>query len=569
MTFDPQEFPTYPAGDFFAMMDAETAPKVGVAVPPKRPPKSYQEAGGCDNYFTSLAGTMRARGFGYEAILAALNAENDALEDPMGAGRVQKIAASIAKKPAGVSAKRYRLTDAGNAERFADMAEGLLKFCPQRSRWYYWNGAVWSEDLAGTRAMAHAIKVARAIGASAEDEQEEDARKGLRVWANKSEDAKRLNAMISVAKAFDNVRISLADFDADPWLLNVANGILDLRNGQLVPHNPANLCAKITKAPFVPGARSETFDKYLAWATDNREDMAGFLQRAFGYSLTGDTSGQCLFMVIGEGGSGKTTLIELLNDLLGDYADTVMPETLLEKRNDGGVRNDLAALMGQRLVGVSEIKKDKTLDAGVVKSLSGSDSISARFLYGEPFTFKPIAKLWLAANTAPRVDVQDSGMWRRIIRIPFNNVVPEAKRNADLPAQLAHPDCLAAVLAWAVQGCLDWQSRGKGKAGLAEPDCIRTETAAYREALNPLNNFVTDCCRVGAGLVCQDSDLRAAYGQFCRRAAVKPVGAVPFKSLIERFGAKYATESGEGHTQRRMWSGITLTEPVTQHVERM
>jgi putative DNA primase/helicase len=518
--------------------------------PKKVPPKSPEAAGGRNNYLTSVAGSLRNRGLDPDAVEAALLAINAQLEDPLGDDEVRTIARSSRKFK--TPDRVYNHTDTGNAERFAD-ASPDLKYCPQRDKWYWWDGRTWNEDEKGTRATQRAISLARSLYEDAAEIPDADLKKATKAWARKSESAARLASTVQVARSMDSVRVGLTDFDADPWILNVQNGMLDLRTGQLLPHDPARLCTKMARAPFVEGARSAVFDAYLEHATEGNTELAGFLQRALGYSLTGDTSGQCLFMVIGVGGTGKTTLIEALKDLLGTYASTARAETLLERRNDEGPRNDLAAMNGMRLIGVSEIKKGKTLDHGVIKSLAGSDKISARFLYGEPFEFRPIAKLWLAANDAPRVDVEDTGMWRRIIRVPFNRVVPEAQRDADLPAKLGQADTLSAILAWALQGCLDWQARGKGKAGLAEPACIRQATADYRKDLNPLNDFVSDSCIVDPTAWVSGHDLRSAYARWCRESGFRAVGSNAFHSLLVASG--FLSESRDG---ARAYVGLRL-----------
>lgn len=543
------ERPRYEYAEIRAFVDNDAG---GGLAPKKAPPKSPAQAGGRNNYLTSVAGSLKNRGLDEDALEAALQAINAQLDDPLGDDEVRDIARSSRRFKS--ASKVYHYTDAGNAERFADTSPDL-KYCAERDRWYWWDGRVWVEDQKGTMATRRAIELAREIAEEAAKMADGELKVAMKGWGRKCEGAARIAACVQLARSMDSVRVGINEFDADPWILNLPNGILDLRTGHLGPHDPTKLCTKMAKAPFVAGARSKVFDEYLARSTEGNAEVAGFLQRALGYSLTGDTGGQCLFMVIGVGGTGKTTLIEVLKELLGSYASTTRAETLLERRNDDGPRNDLAALYGMRLVGVSEIKKGKALDPGVIKSLAGSDTISARFLYGEPFQFRPIAKLWLAANDAPRVDVEDTGMWRRIIRIPFNRVIPEAERDPDLPVKLAHPDCLAAVLAWAVQGCLDWQARGKGKAGLAEPASIRQATADYRKDLNPLNDFVADVATIDPTHWTPAHELRVAYARWCRSAGIRAVGAKVFGDLLVSAG--FAAETKDGV---RGYAGIRVDQ---------
>lgn len=540
----------YDAADLFAAVREDHDVGDFGPAPKKTAPTSPEAAGGRNNYLTHIAGKLRTSGYVDEGLETALLGANAGLEQPLDESEVREIARHVSKY---TREKTYNLTDAGNGERFAETSAGDLRYVPQVDKWYSWSGKLWEEDRKGGKAMQRAINVARGIYADAEKTKDDDIAKRLKSWARESEDVRQLEAMIKIARSLDGLRCPITAFDADPWALNTPGGILDLRAGTIRAHDPQSLCSKMTNGSYDPEARSEVFDRYLADATEGDEEMAGFLARAMGYSLTGDVGAQSLFMVIGAAGSGKTTLIELLNHLLGDYATVVRPETLLTKKNDEGPRNDLAAINGRRLVAVSEIEKGKTFASAVVKSLAGSDTICARYLYGEPFTFKPVCKIWLSANDAPAVSVNDDGMWRRIIRIPFNNVIPEAKRDPTLPGKLASPECMSAIMAWAVRGCLDWQARGGGQRGLALPAKIREAIAEYRQEVNPLNDFLFECCEAVEGVETSQKDLRDAYQAWCRANMGRPMAPLPFVMNMKGRGFVYNSDS-------RTFAGVRLRQ---------
>lgn len=523
----------------------------------KEPPRSWQEAGGCDNFFTSLAGTMRARGMGEDGILAALLAENDALEEPMPRSRIERIARSVARYEPKGSVPAFKATDAGNAERFA-YHNPDLRYCTDKEAWLAWDGVRWAEDVGGLVAHHRAVLTVRKIDADTASCENADIRTAMRAWANKSESSERIGAMVKMAKALPGVGATVGEFDRDPWALNVENGILDLRRGELRPHDRVAMCSKLAPVRFVSGARSAVLEKYLEAATGGDAEFIGFLQRALGYSLTGDVGAESLFLILGPGGSGKTTLLEAFKDLMGDYSLTTAARTLMEKRSEGGHTSDVARMHGRRIICTSEIPKGKRLDAALVKSLTGGERIVARNIYAADAEFQPTGKYWLAANDAPGVSDDDSGMWRRIIRVPFTRVIPEAERDPAIKATLrTDPDARSALLSWALQGCLDWQARGGGRQGLAVPEVVSKATQDYRNDQNPLRDFIDECCDLTNG-VAAVSEMRRAYADFCRTAGEKPLPPHEFNSRLEALGCARTVTKDSKQNSFKAWSGIVL-----------
>ena len=385
------------------------------------------------------------------------------------------------------------LTDLGNGRRLVAQHGTDLRYCGPLGGWFWWDGRRWARDENG-QAMrwakdtaltlydeaAQALQAAQAaivrlrdagdsLGPEKLQEEQERMGEAMRkakqrlAWAIQSQAKARLDAMIALAESESPVVAAPGDFDADPWLFNVENGVLDLRTGTLRPHARADLITKLAPVRFDPDARDPIFDRYLADTTyEGGEDFVAFLQRAAGYSLTGCTDEEAFFLILGPGASGKSTLIEALLATLGDYAQKAGFDTFLERRDAGGPRPDIARLRGARLVAAVETSQSRHLAEQMVKELVGGDTITVRHLYREPFSFVPACKLWLAANDAPRITDTDSGIWRRLRRVPFEHVVPAERRDPAVKRHLTTSPGARRVMHMDV-GTSDLAQRGRSE----------------------------------------------------------------------------------------------------------
>ncbi len=437
-------------------------------------------------------------------------------------------------------------TDVGNAARFAIRERERMRFCYTRSLWLIWDGRRWAPDDTGesvTRAKRTALSIfdeaKRAEGTAAEE---------LGKWAVKSQRRERLSAMLELAKPDLAVRAS--ELDADPWLLTCSNGTIDLRTGELREHRADDYITRLAPVEYQPEAESDDWTRFLDTATAGDAEIRAFIQRAAGYSATGLTSEERFFFVHGPGATGKSTFIEAVKNVLGDYATTADFETFLENRNTGP-RNDVAALDGARLVASVEVSDGRRLAQGLVKMLTGGDTIRARFLYREGFEFTPRFTLWLVANHAPQVDDLDDALWRRIVRIPFEHVIPESERDPELKARLKSNLVIqAAILRWVVDGCLNWR-----EVGLDVPETIKRATDSYREEQNPLGEFLETHCILGPGYEADSGDLRAAYLQYAEEQGIKkPMLPQQWYERLRILGC----ESDRRTAGRRVWCGIGI-----------
>ncbi len=337
--------------------------------------------------------------------------------------------------------------------------------------------------------------------------------------------------------------------------MNVSNGTLDLRTGELRPHRREDWLTKITPIVYDPEASCPQWHAFLRCILAGRQDVIDFLQRAIGYSLTGDTSEQCLFLLHGTGANGKSTFLEIARALLGDYAEQAEFSTFLHKDRDT-VRNDLAKLRGARFVSAVEVEEGRRLSEVVVKQLTGGDTITARFLFKEFFDFKPGFKLWLAANHKPVIRGTDYAIWRRIHLVPFTVTIPREEQDKKLPAKLKKE--LPGILAWAVKGCLAWQQDGQ----LVAPGAVEAATTAYRAEMDLIGGFLDECCVQQENAHAEASDLYNAYRVW---SGDKITTQTAFGRRLGERGFVRGRNTVTGHI---IWRGIGLLDPQGGNPER-
>lgn len=446
----------------------------------------------------------------------------------------------------------FMRTDYGNAERLLSAHGEDLRYAPGLG-WLAWDGRRWRRDTDGEvdRRMKATLRAMYAEAAEADDE---DERKATAAWARKSEAAPRIAAAIALARTESAAVVDPAALDAAPFLLNVKNGTLDLQSGELREHHREDLLTKLAPVAWVPGARDPTWERFLERTTGGDAGLAAFLQRAAGYTLTGDTGEEVLFFGHGPTATGKSTLLEALGAMLGEYALTADFDTFLSRRGDPGVRTDIARLAGARLVTSLEVEDGKHLAEGLLKQLTGGDTVTARFLYSDAFEFAPAFKLWLAANARPRVSADDAALWRRIVQVPFVETVPAGERDPGLKRHLkTDAGARSAILTWALEGALEWQRRG-----LDVPDLVRNYTADYRRENDPLAEWLDACCLKDSQVETPAAELRSSYESWVEGNGEKPVSAT---ALGRQLGAHGFEKGSTG--SRRIWRGVGLKDRVT------
>lgn len=442
-------------------------------------------------------------------------------------------------------------TDLGNARRFSERHGPETRYCPKLKRWFVWDRRRWKEDD-GSAIERRAKETVRSIYQEASAESDDNKRKELVAWARESEAAHHIKNMIFLARSESAIALESENLNSDPWLLNCLNGTVDLRTGALREHRREDLITKLAPVEYDANARHPMWDSLIDWITSGQKEFADFLRRALGYSLTADVSEEKLFFIHGPGASAKSTFMEGFKATLGDYAKTADFEAFLKRNNVGSPRNDIARLAGARFVVSIEVDEGKQLAEGLVKMVTGGDTVTARLLYKEAFEFVPSFKLWLAANHAPKVRDDDDAMWRRILRIPMDRVVPKEQRDPKVKATLKDPKLAGpAILAWAVQGCLEWQ-----RDGLGVPPLIEAATQEYRNEMDQLREFIGDCCTVASDAWVGTTALWQAYENWAKENAEgSPLTRHGFVDRLEKRGFK---RDRVGKNRDRVWLGITL-----------
>lgn len=452
-------------------------------------------------------------------------------------------------------------TDLGNCQRFVAQHGDYLRYVATLG-WFEWNGKVWApNDAAPYRRAAATV---RSIYQEAADEPDKYLRDDLAAWAKGSESASRLAAIVALATYHSAVVARIDDFNCDPWLFNCLNGTIDLRTGELAPHRREDLITMVAPVEFDPQARFEPWDRFLEEATGGDREVQRYLQKCVGYTLTGDVSRDEIFVVHGPGGTGKSTFIGALMAVTGPYGAPLRTEAVLSGNSAGGHNEDIARLVGKRLVVLAEASANEQLREGLVKQLTGGDRISAS-LKGKPnFEFEPVLKLWLASNHVPRMPEDDSGMQRRLRKLPFEHKAlrPDPTLRHVLSAS---PEARAAILAWAVEGCLTWQ-----KEGLKPPEVVTAASKAVFEDQDPLSEFWSDYIeldpdqddaaeiRLDYEFESTSAEIRAAYEKYADAEGIPQGRRISSKGLAARLKGKGCSAITIGHDKARGWRGVRV-----------
>jgi len=460
------------------------------------------------------------------------------------------------KAPEPPETQRFPLTEYGNAERLIRRHGEDLRFCPTRG-WYVWNACAWVLDESGEverRMKATVRKIqceADALYRRARRENDADRKLGIQkeaaatlAWASKSESNNRIVAAMRLAQSEPGIPVEAGTLDADPLLLNLANGSLELTTGKLRDHARTDLCTKVLPYAYDPKAVCPTWDAFLKRILP--EDLGAYLQRAAGYTLTGLTTEQCLWYLWGSGSNGKSTLVIVLQKLFGAYA-VHLQSSVITVRPNGMVNDELAHLAGARLAVINELGKNETLAENVVKQITDTDVIRARFLYKNSFQFPQTHKVWIAAN--PKLYLADTGdgIMRRIKLVPFAVRIPEAEKDLHLLDKLVAE--LPGILNWALRGLTQYLA-----FGIQEPDVVRQAVEEYAEENDVWGQFLEDCCTVSGKAKVQPAYLYAAYCQWAERRNERIRSMTVFgKEIKSRFGVTKV--SGQQY-----YTGLALNE---------
>lgn len=446
--------------------------------------------------------------------------------------------------------KMYTFDDTGNAERFTDVFGEKIRYSFVNKKWLYYDGRRWCFDITGAvRRMAdEVVEQMRGdmdfyVQNSAEDP--EDAEKSFMKHLKQSRSSRAKDSMIKESQ--HRAPITPAQLDTHQSLLNTPNGIINLRTGELLPHDQNQYITKITNTEYTDKIDCPLWDQFLKDIFNDDADLIRYIQKAVGYSLTGSTQEQCIFFCYGEGSNGKSTFVDIIKDMLGDYAANVQSKSLAVKQNSGSSSEDIARLHGARFVCSSEFNEGERLDESLIKQLTGGDTVTASKKYEHEFEFTPEFKIWMSTNHKPIIRGTDTGIWRRIRLIPFTVHIPDEKKDKNLKHKLKQE--LPGILHWAVDGCSLWQ-----REGFRIPKAIRETTNGYREEMDVIENFINECCFVGKEYSYKAQELYEAYAAWAKKYNEYAMSSTMFgREIVKKFEKK-KTKTGS------VYQGISVKE---------
>nr|WP_232535846.1 phage/plasmid primase, P4 family [Mycobacterium intracellulare] len=402
--------------------------------------------------------------------------------------------------------------------------------------WHYWDGKRWAYDDTGAAKRAVVAVLRTALADSLGDKQ-------LASDVRKCESAGGISGVLDIAAASEEFAATVRDLDADPHLLNVSNGTLDLRTMEMSPHNPADRITKVTGGAWNPDTPTGLWEEFLQRVLPD-SDVRQFLQRYVGYGLSGRVSEHVLAIWTGTGANGKSVCDNAIRYALGDYAISCEPNLFMHR--DNAHPTGEMDLMGRRWVTVSESEKGRKLAEATVKRLTGGDTIRARRMRKDFVQFEPSHTSVLITNHLPDVSGDDEALWRRLTVVPFDVVIPEEERDGTLGARLELQ--AEGILAWAVRGYAEFKL-----AGLNPPDLVKNATRDYRNRSGTVGQFINEACITGPAVKAKTQALLAAYRTWSGSAGVAGVTDADFYESLAAHGFK-ATRTRDG-----MWrQGIAV-----------
>jgi putative DNA primase/helicase len=440
---------------------------------------------------------------------------------------------------------KIQFTDSTNAERLFNEHGRDIRYNTAWKKWVVWNGKFWEIDEGCAKVQEKTLAMVRNI--YREQLKTEDHRERIEIenFGKISESTRRRESLVKAAQYIPCLNIKSEDFDKNPWLLNVNNGTIDVMTGEFREHRQEEMITKIATVDYDPNADCPLWKKFIREIMDYKEELISFVQTAAGWAMTGDNSEQTMFILFGTGANGKSTFLNTLMYILGDYATATPTETFMKRSGDQST-NDIARLRGTRLVTTTEVEQGRRLSEPLIKKITGNDQMTARFLYGEYFNFTPTFKIWMATNHKPVIKGNDHGIWRRIKLIPFTTRIEEEQQDKMLESKLREE--ASGILNWLLEGTGRWK-----RERLKAPRIVLTATDEYRGEMDVIGNFLKERCIQQKGVNIRIREFYKAYADWCDENKEHPIS--------ERFLSMRIKELGFEQTrtaEARFWSGLGL-----------
>jgi putative DNA primase/helicase len=458
----------------------------------------------------------------------------------------------------------FHRTDLGNAKRLVADFGDRIRYCYPWKTWLMWDGKRWRKNQNGTIFHFAKMTIAR-FGSLAFKIADKKKRKAILRWAIESEKRKNIDSMVVLAQSEPGIAVLPEEFDQDGWLFNVQNGTVDLRTGKLRPHDRNDLITRISPAKFDAEAECPLWTAALQriFVKDENpdaepvpdQDLISFIQRLFGYSLTGDVEDEILPIFYGDGANGKTTLLSVILQMMGsDYAIAAPPNFLVVKHGEQHP-TERALLHGKRLVTDMESAEGARLNEAFVKLVTGRDQIQCRGMRQDFWSFWPTHKIVMGTNHKPIIRETKDAIWRRVKLVPFNVTIPEADQDRKLTKKLRAE--FPGILNWSIAGCLEWQ-----KNGLAEPNVVKVATAEYRQDQDVMGDFLAEECTVNAQLWARAGALYTRYVKFTDRTGEAAMNLKAFSSALKDRGFERFINNG------KCYRGLGLKPGVQADTDR-
>lgn len=445
--------------------------------------------------------------------------------------------------------KPLACTDVGNMERFVRDHHDAVKYA-EGMGWLWWDGRQWRRGSASQVKML-AVKTVTGIRNEAAEISDGDQAKKVFQWAIASEFGSRISAMIELARHHPSIRVEADELDADPFLLTVGNGTVNLRTGELLEFDPAHLITRASPVEYDRSDPAPQFDSFMSWFCEGDVETIEYLQLLVGQTLIGSNSAQVFIFLYGPGGNGKSQLIEVIQGLMGEWTEVADARLFLAKPlSSSGHNADLAKLAGARFVPVSETQQGRQWDDSFIKQVSGGDRMTASFKGMQPFDFNPQFTVWVYGNHEPVIKGDDEGIWRRVRRINTAAVVDPNTRREDYGKHLLSTEG-PGIMAWAVRGAIRAAMTPGGASGFVIPGSVQRATKDYRDSQDELGIFVDTFLETeGAGLRISNGDLWEVYQRWITD------GGSPFARNISDLGRQIVYWGGRHSTSisRATWA---------------
>jgi putative DNA primase/helicase len=466
------------------------------------------------------------------------------------APRIKADAASTEREPLDMS-------ELGMARRFVKRHHDKVHYVASWGGWVYWTGCQWAKGKTSDGpAVELVIEAIESLHSEYEDmtrSEKDEFEKKFRAY----KDHRKIASVVSLAKSLPGVAVSPDAFDADTWILNTPTGVVDLRTGILMPHDPSRLVTKITRIGY-DGDEEEfpRFEQFLSEITTGDQDLTNYLWRLAGYLLTGDTRHEEFYFLHGNGANGKSKFVGILRHILGDYAVSISSQVMMMKGDVGPATDQIASTQGARMAIASEVPQNASWNENLIKDITGRDSIRVAFKYQNSFEFVPSLKLVICGNFKPTIRGADPAFWRRVKMIPFDAKFEGAQRDEALFDKLLAE--APVILRWMVLGCLEWQRSGMGS-------CARVEAAIeeYKEEEDKLGMFLNECTYPNSSVWTKASALYDRYKKWCEANGLYHESQFKFAKAMQSKGK--GSEIWPGDWKSKAYRGLAMIDPDEAH----